>query len=187
MNKPIVGILIIIVLALAAFSIFEINSLQTQLNSLQEQNSLLQTQNGNLTEQLTQIQQQNKNLTDTISQMQTRLNYSSKVEIISVQYDSGFYPAGGLDLLHPVKVTVRNNAPFTISDLSFYVKLVNASTGVEIGGHSSLTIDSLGPGEARNIGNAATAFLGADLDNASIVVVLTAGNFILDEYTQKLL
>lgn len=88
MNKRANSIITVAIIVLA-LSIWQFNSIQTQIVNLQDQNGELQTQNADLKNQTIWLQNQNSKLQDKVTQLQEQpgVNYSSPVKITAFEYD----------------------------------------------------------------------------------------------------
>lgn len=188
MNKQIIGAVAVVILIVAAISVWQITSLQTQIANSQAQNNDLKSQNGELQNQTTWLQDQNKELQDQISKLeQPGGNYNHPVKIIAFEWLGGWFPMGGVTLYNPVNVTIRNDEIVTVSGLSMDVKLIDKYSGNQIGTSGGTNqIDPLQPGEVRTVGVGAYTSVGTSLDNAACVVSLKSGSTLLDEWTRSI-
>jgi hypothetical protein len=202
MKKSIVlGVLVgVIVLLLVSAWLLntQLSSLQTQITKLQSQNSELENQNSALQNQTIALQNKTQQLQDRIKQLleQQSEGYSHPVQITSFDWIGGFNPIGSLTLAYPVNVTIQNNGDVDARGLSLIVKLINMYDGIQIGqsggtdisqiGQSGPPVDTLLPGETREIKTWTYASLDESLADAACVITLKQGDTIIDEWIRSI-
>jgi hypothetical protein len=159
-----------------------------QLNNLQAENLLLQSKNNELENKVSVLQNQTQQMRDRIIQLlkQSSETYKSPVQITAYQWIGGFNPIVGVTLFYPVNVTLRNTGIVDANDLSIGVKLINLYDGSLIGIAGGGTIDSLLPGQEREIQTGTYAGLDQSLVDAVCVLTLKQGNTVIDEWIRVL-
>jgi regulator of replication initiation timing len=197
MNKKIaLSIVLIAIVALALATWFvhnQISELQNQISELQAQNSdlqnqikELQAQNSELQDQNTELQNQTSELKKQLNDLQNQTYRGLNVEITAFEWIGGFHPVVGLLIESNANVTVQNNEAYAIGGLRLNLKLVHISTGAELGLPAVVPIDTLQAGESREIKGWAFWDLGESFDDAECVVVLSLGDFVVDEWRETI-
>jgi hypothetical protein len=177
------------VIAVIAISIIALSwQVNIQLNNLQAENLLLLNKNIELEDKVSVLQNQTQQMRDRIIQLleQSSEVYKSPVQITTYQWIGGFNPIVGLTLFYPVNVTLHNTGLVDASDLSIGVKLINIYDGSLIGIAGGGIIDSLNPGQQREIQMGTYAGLDQSLVDAVCVLTLKQGNTVIDEWIRFL-
>ena len=184
--------------AVAAFALLTVSawlvyaqfsSLHEQIADLQTRNSALESQNSDLQNQTIQLRNETRQLHERIGELLEQLgeNSSSPVRIVDFEWDGGFYPIVGVTLIHPVKVTIRNDGDVAAGGLSIGVRLIDMNIGYQIGTSGGTDrIDPLQPKETRTVGVGAYTTVGTSLQNAALVITLKQGSTVLDEWTRNI-
>ena len=159
----------------------QFNNLQSEIVGLKEQNSELENQ-------VKALQDQNQLMKDRILQLleQFSESYNSPLHITDFEWIGGFNPYVGLTLFYPVNVTIQNSGALEARGLSMVVKLVNMYDGRQIGHVGGTSIDTLLPGELREIQTGAYANLDLSLADAVCVLTLKQGNTVIDEWIRSI-
>ena len=190
MKKKIVGIVIVTVIALlvGAFFVYsQITELQNQISELKAQNSDLLEQTSKMQEQNTELQNQTSELNEQLNELQNKTYKGLNVTIAAFKWIGGFNPYVGLAIEGDANVTVQNNEAYAISGFKLTLTLVHKSTGVVLSGiEAGVSIGTLHAFEIREITGHAYWHVGDDLGDADCRVVLSLGNFVVDEKTFSL-
>ncbi len=185
MKKGFTFSIVVIMVVCLAVSMWLINS---QISSLNTQIAELQTQNRELQNQTIELHEQNRKLDERIDQLLERLgeNYSSPVNIVEFKWIGGFNPIVGVTLIDPINVTIKNDGATTVDGLSLGVRLINKYDDTQIGISGGTNIDSLQPGETRELETGVYTTIDTSLDDAACVITLKLGGTVLDEWTRNL-
>lgn len=199
MHKFLVSVVIvaIITLSVSAWSVYvQIIGLQAQIKDLQTQNSELESQIGILQNQITELEDKNGRLKERVIElMKHQGEYASPVKIVAFEWIGSWNPIGSTTLACPVKVTIQNNGNVEARGLSITVKLINIYDGRQIGqiGGTNISqvgksgsIETLFPGETREITAWTYHTLSESLADAACVVTLKQGNTVLDEWVHAI-
>jgi uncharacterized membrane protein (DUF106 family) len=178
----IVTVTVVSLLVTAVLVYSQISELQNQISELQAQNSDLQNQIKELQDQNTELQNQTSELKKQLNDLQNQTYRELNVEITAFEWIGGFHPVGGVLIESNANVTVQNNEVYAIGGLKLSLTLVT-STGAKLGSPSVVPIDTLQAGESREIKGWAFWVLGGSFDDVECVVVLSLGDFVVDEKT----
>jgi len=183
----------IVVLTVSAWFVYaQFIGLQAQIKDLQTQNSELESQISNLQSRITELEDRNRQLKNRVIElMEQQGKYTSPVKVTALEWIGGFNPIGSLTLAYPVNVTIQNKGDVDARGLSLTVKLINIYDGSQIGQSGGTNISQIGksgpvetlsPGETREIRAWTYCSLSESLADAACVVTLKQGNTVLDEW-----
>lgn len=162
----------------------QINDLRNQVVDLQVQNSELQSQNRDLEEQDSELQLQNREQQDRLTDFTNELAKARhlRVEIADWSKGSGG-PISGLTFIIGIYVIIQNNDVIPVSGLTVSATLVNKDNGAQIGDTGAVNMGRLNAGESVNFTVPVLYNINSlsVISSAECVIVLTAGNIILDE------
>lgn len=180
----IVTVTVVSLLVTAVLVYSQISELQNQISELQAQNSDLQNQIKELQDQNTELQNQTSELKKQLNDLQNQTYRELNVEITAFEWIGDFIPIGGVHIESHVNVTIQNNEAYAIGGLKLNLTLVHTSTGAELGSSAVVPIDTLQAGEGREIKGWVPWRAGESFDDAECVVVLSLGDFVVDEWRE---
>jgi FtsZ-binding cell division protein ZapB len=178
-------LIIVIALSVASWLVYsQISDLQNQISELKAQNADLHEQISELQDQNTELQNQTGELNEQLNELQSKTYRGLNVTIAAFEWIGGFNPYVGLAIEGDANVTVQNNEAYAISGFKLTLTLVHKSTGVALSGiEAVVSIGTLHAFEFREITGHAYWHVGDDLGDADCRVVLSLGNFVVDEKT----
>ncbi len=181
----VIALMAVIALLVAAWFVNnQISEVQNQISDLQAQNSELQDQNSDLQEQIGELQLQNREKQDRLADFTHELAKARHLRVEITDYSKGGGgPIGGLTFISNIYVLIQNNDVIPVSGLTITVALLNKDNGAQIGDTGVITMGRLNAGESANVTvpvlyNINSLSL---ISSAECVIVLTAGNIVLDQ------
>jgi cell division protein FtsL len=187
MKRTALAIVLIVIVSLSITTWFvhnQINDLQNQINELHLQNSAMQDQNSDLQEQVNELQLQNREKQDRLIDFTHELAKARHLHVEITDYSKGGGGAiGGLTFVSGIYVTIQNNDVIPVSGLTIKVELVDKDKGVQIGDTGVTNTGRLNAGESGNF-SVSVLYNMSSLSliyPAEVVIVLTAGNVVLDQ------
>lgn len=162
-----------------------------QLSNLHAQISELQSRNQELEHQVMYFQNQTQIMEDRIIELLERFSdyYSSPVKIVEFNGISGWTPIAGLLIAHYANVVIKNDRTNEVKGLTLTAKIVNMYDDHTIGPRpQTMIIDSLLPGETREVNTLVFSILGGGESWGDGVIVLTLkqDGTVIDEWIRTI-